>query len=299
MGTGGWAYFNVGKESRLKAYSKVFNFVEVNSTFYEYPDLRVVEKWRKVVPEHFVFAVRCHQDLTHRVALNPVDDAYDVLNRMLDYCKVLNSHFLILETPSWYSLDQKNVKNARAFLSSVSLGEVFLVWEMRAPVTEAVIRLLHDFHIVHCVDFSVQKPALVEDVVYSRLFGKGRHNAYQFDDNELVDIDRSAVSLGAKVLAFSYHGLRMYSDAARFLAYKKTGKFLPATGLVGIDSIQQVLFEDAAFPVSKAELMNDQGWKVVDLSIDKRVHLGDLLNKIPEKQYSSIGELVMELRKVI
>ena len=52
VGTGGWAYFNASQEHKsvLNAYSKVFNFVEVNYTFYEYPDIRRVERWRRTVP---------------------------------------------------------------------------------------------------------------------------------------------------------------------------------------------------------------------------------------------------------
>jgi uncharacterized protein YecE (DUF72 family) len=38
IGTGGWVYFQVPGKPSLKAYSEVFNFVEVNYTFYEYPD---------------------------------------------------------------------------------------------------------------------------------------------------------------------------------------------------------------------------------------------------------------------
>jgi uncharacterized protein YecE (DUF72 family) len=44
VGTGGWAYFQVPGKPSLKAYSEVFNFVEVNSTFYEYPSQRTVEE---------------------------------------------------------------------------------------------------------------------------------------------------------------------------------------------------------------------------------------------------------------
>jgi uncharacterized protein YecE (DUF72 family) len=47
IGTGGWAYFNAPDRSSLEAYSKVFNFVEVNCTFYEYPEIGRVEHWRK------------------------------------------------------------------------------------------------------------------------------------------------------------------------------------------------------------------------------------------------------------
>ena len=36
VGTGGWAYFRVPNKPSLKAYSEIFNFVEVNHAFKEY-----------------------------------------------------------------------------------------------------------------------------------------------------------------------------------------------------------------------------------------------------------------------
>jgi uncharacterized protein YecE (DUF72 family) len=74
IGTGGWAYLNV--PNKLRSYSQIFNYTEVNYTFYEYPDARRVETWRRTVPKDFVFSVRCHQDLTHRIGLRPVEEAY-------------------------------------------------------------------------------------------------------------------------------------------------------------------------------------------------------------------------------
>jgi uncharacterized protein YecE (DUF72 family) len=57
VGTGGWDYFKVPNKQSLKTYSEVFNFVEVNYTFYEYPNLRLVEGWSKTVPKDFTFSV--------------------------------------------------------------------------------------------------------------------------------------------------------------------------------------------------------------------------------------------------
>jgi uncharacterized protein YecE (DUF72 family) len=105
VGTGGWAYFKVPNKPSLKTYSEVFNFVEVNYTFYEYPNLRLVEGWRKTVPKDFTFSVRCHQDLTHKIGLKPTDEANQVLGQMVNYCKILDSPFLVLETPANYILD--------------------------------------------------------------------------------------------------------------------------------------------------------------------------------------------------
>jgi uncharacterized protein YecE (DUF72 family) len=299
IGTGGWAYFKVPSKPSLKAYSEVFNFVEVNYTFYEYPDARTVERWRRTVPRNFTFAVRCHQDLTHKVGLRPVDETYYVLGKMVAYCMALRSPFLVLETPPTYVLNRKEVDDAQDFLSSANLKGVRLVWEVRAPVTPAVVDLMRDMNVVHCVDLSREKPSFKSDVVYSRLFGKGKRNIYQFTDSELVEIDQNAQSSGSRVVAMSYHGVRMNTDAARFLQYKKTGKFMPVTSFTGVDSARAVLSEDAKFPASKSELIKHQGWKVVDVTSDKRVHLSELISDIPEKTYNDIDEVASALERIV
>jgi hypothetical protein len=78
--------------------------------------------------------------------------------------------------------------------------------------------------------------------------------------------------------------------------YKKTGNFMPVTSFTGVDSARAVLSEDAVFPCSKAELVESQGWKVVDLTANKRVHLSELLSAIPEKTYNDVDEVAKELR---
>ena len=67
VGTGGWAYFKIPKVDSLEAYSKVFNFVEINSTFYQVPKIQRVKSWRKTVPMNFEFSVRCNGLITHEM----------------------------------------------------------------------------------------------------------------------------------------------------------------------------------------------------------------------------------------
>ena len=57
------------------------------------------------MPDDYTFAVRCHQDLTHRIGLKPVDEAYFVLGRMISYCGNLDAPFLVLETPARYIMN--------------------------------------------------------------------------------------------------------------------------------------------------------------------------------------------------
>jgi hypothetical protein len=81
IGAGGWAYFQVLDLHPLVAYSKAFNFVEVNSTFYEIPSLKLVESWRRLVPPNFEFAVRCNKALTHKFKFQLISDAFEILER--------------------------------------------------------------------------------------------------------------------------------------------------------------------------------------------------------------------------
>jgi hypothetical protein len=42
---------------------------------------------------------------------------------------------------------------------------------------------------------------------------------------------------------------------------------------IGVDSAQPILFEDAKVPMSKSELIEKQGWNVIDLNVDKKILL--------------------------
>jgi hypothetical protein len=103
----------------------------------------------------------------------------------------------------------------------------------------------------------------------------------------------------SKTIVLSYHGARMITDAARFKHYKDTGKFLPVTSYTGADSAKAVLGEDARFPATKSELMLDQGWKVVDITHDHRAHLSEILEKISDKTYWCLEDVIAELRAVL
>ena len=55
---------------RLPWYAQHFEMVEVNSSFYSVPDLRMVERWIRSTPEEFVFNLKLHQLLSrHSTAL--------------------------------------------------------------------------------------------------------------------------------------------------------------------------------------------------------------------------------------
>jgi hypothetical protein len=88
----------------------------------------------------------------------------------------------------------------------------------------------------------------------------------------------------------------MNTDALRLKTYKEKGVFPSVTQFTGIESARAVMSEDARFPSTKTKLIETQGWKVIDLTRDKRVRLSEVLSRIPERTYKSMEELTLVLK---
>ena len=297
IGTGGWSYFNVPGD-RLSRYSKVFDFVEVNSTFYFYPPIRMVKSWKKRVRPDFNFSVRCHRDLTYKHRLEPSEEAYKILDKMMIICKILDAQALHVQTASTYK-PTENLKQLSDFFSSISY-KIPLVWEVRNrdEPTQDLKSLMQDFNIIHCVDLSKgQRPFYKNEILYTRLFGRGYKNIYQFDDEELENILLKTQSSGSKFAYLNFHGVRMYTDAARMKIFKEKENFPQLTKSTGIDSLIEVLQEDVIFPTTKNQLVEEQGWKVYDHNKNQHIHAWIPLSKIPSKTYDNVNDLIDELKK--
>ena len=299
IGAGGWAYFRVPGLHPLKAYSMAFDFVEVNSTFYELPNLSRVDFWRRIVPPDFEFSVRCNRIVSHKFRFKPTETALDVFEETIEICRRLRAEFLHVQIPRGLQPNYTLASTIREFLNSVDTHGVRLVVEARGngrKLDENFVKLMEDFNMVHCVDLSKnEEPAVKSDILYSRLFGKGRHNIYQPTDGELRRIDEKASKEDYDKVMLCFHFVRMYKDAARLKVYKQTGKFPMVTKSTGLRSLAEVLREDARFPATKQQLISHQGWKLIDLTKDKRIRASLLLEKLPNKTYCSVQDVVETL----
>ncbi len=83
-GCGGWGYFNVPGDP-LRAYAQAYDFVEVNSTFYETPTIDRVRSWKERAGD-LEFTVKCSSVLTHELRLRPEPRAFKVLDQNLRQC---------------------------------------------------------------------------------------------------------------------------------------------------------------------------------------------------------------------
>jgi len=298
IGGGGWAYFRVPSLSPLKAYSRSFDYVEVNSTFYEMPSLQEVEGWRRAVPESFHFSVRAHRSITHACPFDDSEATHSSFLRMLEICRILRADILHLQLPPTAIPDQALARSLSDFLGAHEWRPIQLALETRVEASLAsspqLLEAMQERGIIHSVDpLKGQVPAYYSDTLYARLFGRGYHNLYQPTDDELKSLDDLASGFNRAFLTF--HGARMYSDAARLKTYRARGKFPSLTKAVGLDSLREVLAEDTVFPSMKAELSHSQGWKLYEAPGDKRVRVGEALSLLPDGIYSSLDEVLKAL----
>src|SRR6266849_1124472 len=300
VGAGGWAYFLVPNEGSLRAYSKGFDFVEVNTSYYVFENLRTLQSWKRIVPTGFEFSVRCNRKLVDQYcAGKPVDDEKRemFLASVERTCKILGASVLtILLSDS----GARTVSGLDRFFSDFhSKGTRIAVEISVSTPTRELLDTLAKNDGIHCVDISRDEEPMVESgILYSRLFGKGDRNIYEFDDHELEQLAAKASSPRFEKSILAFHGVRMYRDAARLKTFLATGKFLKLSNYTGLYALEKVLEEDATFPLTKSELVNTQGWKLFDLTNDRRTRAEALLKKLPETTFLSARMVKDRLERV-
>lgn len=81
LGTSGWSYpdwrerfYPAGLASRawLEFYGRQFNSVEVNMTFYRFPQPETLQAWLERTPPGFTFSLKAHKQITHLKKLKEV-----------------------------------------------------------------------------------------------------------------------------------------------------------------------------------------------------------------------------------
>ena len=215
VGVGGWAYLPVDGD-KLKACSKLYDFVEVNSTFYTYPSLSTVRSWRGRVPQDFEFTVKCHRDVTHVYRLRPLEETFRAIRRMLLICRLLRAEVLVLQTPPDLKLGEENLEEMRRTLEFLVESGVRIAWKVRlsmgSQIPGEVYSLMEELDITPVVDLS-RFEAPPGDLIYSRIFG----GLGPMSDEELRAIEARVKSSVARKVYLSFHGARMYDDALRFI----------------------------------------------------------------------------------
>lgn len=233
----------------LERYSQEFKTVEINSTFYKLPQTKTAERWRSVVPNDFIFCVKCHQGVTHPIRsptwrrsglkeeelerlrgkvgfLRPTKEVLEFWNKTLEICKILKARICLIQLSRSFKENEENLRNAGKFFSRVKRNGVNIALELRGWSKERFAQLCEKFDLIQVVDPLIEMPTYVGKISYFRLHGSyegGRINyKHRYSDEELRKIKKIVLSVRTKETYVMFNNVFMKEDARRFLELVKT-----------------------------------------------------------------------------
>ncbi|MFI5421105.1 MAG: DUF72 domain-containing protein [Nitrososphaerales archaeon] len=304
VGVGGWAYLPVRNVSRLELCAQIFDFVEVNSSFYKPPPLKQAERWRTSVPENFEFTVRASSKLTHVNHMEPTEENFAEFGKSMDVCRALHSNILHFQFPPSFPITEETVQNWRQFFQSLNkIRDMHYAFEIRNAETaraDHVRKFLSDFDIIPTSDASREKKLETSSrsgILYSRVFGLGDRTKWSFSTDELMTLKEKVGIIPATRRYLTFHNITMYEDGARMKNVIKEGKDILPQREVGLDSLKRALIAARIdFPISRETLMSEMAWRTIDIGKDTSIHADKILSDLTEgESYSSMDDV---LRKI-
>ena len=294
-----------GFPTSKEKYYRVFKLVEINSTFYAYPRKTLLEKWRREAPEGFEFAVKAHQDISHRFKLEVNEECIEAFERMKEICYALEAKVLLIQTPESFKPSPEGIKRIKNFFETIEKNDLTIVWETRGlewerlDIRRKIAEDLSQLDILHVTDPLRIMPAYSKDLVYFRLHGLGaRRYYYQHSNNDLVMLAKIVNDLeNIKKTYILFNNLAMWDDARRFQDYLKDRKLPHITQALGLGSIHETLAK-THYPIDKMYLSKNFGWRLIEWKEETQIPLDTFLKKIPSRSYKNVEEIIEEIKRI-
>ncbi len=184
IGTSGWVYghwreilYPKGLPSRswFAHYSRYFDTVEINNSFYRLPTEAMFDGWREQASPEFLYAVKASRYLTH---VRKLKDPEEPLHTFLERADHLGSALgpILYQLPPRFHV---NLPRFEHFLSILPGGYTHVV-EFRDPtwLVEPIFELMARYGVAHCLHDMrpLQVPLrITSGTVYIRFHGDPEH----------------------------------------------------------------------------------------------------------------------------
>ncbi|MBU2540832.1 MAG: DUF72 domain-containing protein [Candidatus Omnitrophica bacterium] len=180
IGTSGWHYSDwrerfypktLNTKDWFKFYSRYFNTVEINNTFYRLPSKSVFRNWHVQAEKGFLYSIKANRYITH---MKKLKDAAKTLKRFFQHVKLLKANLgpILYQLPPGWSLD---LVRFRDFLSELPKGYSH-VFEFRNNTwfKKEIFDLMAKHNVSFCIHdmLGVDCPRLLtNDIIYLRFHG--------------------------------------------------------------------------------------------------------------------------------
>lgn len=186
IGTSGWHYKHwlgpfypekLPASKMLEYYTRHFDTVELNNTFYRLPLESGLETWRESTPKGFCFAAKGSRFITH---MKKLKDPETAIGRYFERVDQLGKKLgpIVFQLPPWWEADAERLE---AFLAALPARHRY-AFELRNPTwhTPEIYRILKRHNAAFCI-FEIagfrSGCEITANFTYVRLHGPG--GAYQ------------------------------------------------------------------------------------------------------------------------
>jgi uncharacterized protein YecE (DUF72 family) len=228
-----------------RLYYQIFTCCEIQITFYTFPKISLLEKWREEAPRDFSFLIKASQLITHPAnsptykRFNPTsfpltsynENKFGFFQRTKEVmtaweevrreAEALKAKVILFQTPPSFSEEKSHWKNLYTFFSGIDRSGLLLVWEPRGNWSDATLReISNDLKLILAFDPMVRMPisGLFQQRgrnpcrFYFRLHG-GKGYRHKFTNEELKEVAQKASSLKNGYILFN--NIAMFEDARR------------------------------------------------------------------------------------
>lgn len=171
----------------LAHYSRIFNAVEMDSTFYGAPRVETVQRWTAVTPPHFKFCPKTPREITHNLRLN--DTAVQPMLTFLDTIRHLDDKLgpVLIQLPPDFTFEE--LDPMAHFLGQLPTDIRYAIEFRHASWHATATGELLQKHGICWVSTDYihmpQRVYVTTDFIYVRWLG--RHGQFKRKDREQID----------------------------------------------------------------------------------------------------------------
>lgn len=205
VGTSGWNFYDkdnsfypkdLKSKDKLAFYSKTFNTIEINSTFYHFPRQTTIEKWNTETEDDFKFIIKINKYFTHIKKLIIDEQSIQRLEEFLKSVEVLKHKLggVLIQVPPSFKI---NLKVLDSFMTEIikikkENYKIFLEIRDESWLVDEFFKLLNSYNVNLVYNNTNNKwPNILKltgDTLYLRLHGREKlyYSHYSKDDLEVI-----------------------------------------------------------------------------------------------------------------
>ena len=215
IGCSGWQYKDwrerfypkgCAQRNWLEYYSRTFDTVEVNSTFYRLANRDAVARWVEETPEQFVFALKASRYMTHIKKLADLPESlerfYDRIEPLVESPKLGP---VVWQLPPWFKRDDERLRYA---LGQLPAGRHCIEFRHETWFVPDIYELLREFRVALVIGDHPERPwqprEMTTDWTFVRFHYGARGRRGNYSKTELETWAKRIEQWRGQVEVFAY-----------------------------------------------------------------------------------------------